>query len=189
MSYRYPFEPPKIRFLTPIYHPNIDNAGRICLDALKLPPKVGLMRCQNRDAWMGDVHRLAMECCYVGYSIKGVLSLWHFYEKLSVGHHSKESGHVLILSFRVLGGHLWTSPQCSPLSSSLWPSLIQMILSWQTLWVPSLSDVHRVKVWWAEHYSENLTQKRTYTRVERQAMHFSSLSRAVVLREYFVTFQ
>ncbi|XP_062397553.1 ubiquitin-conjugating enzyme E2 T isoform X2 [Sardina pilchardus] len=36
---RYPFEPPKIRFLTPIYHPNIDNAGRICLDALKLPPK------------------------------------------------------------------------------------------------------------------------------------------------------
>ncbi|TSM04914.1 Ubiquitin-conjugating enzyme E2 T [Bagarius yarrelli] len=36
---RYPFEPPKMRFLTPIYHPNIDNAGRICLDVLKLPPK------------------------------------------------------------------------------------------------------------------------------------------------------
>ncbi|XP_028850329.1 ubiquitin-conjugating enzyme E2 T [Denticeps clupeoides] len=36
---RYPFEPPKVRFLTPIYHPNIDNAGRVCLDALKLPPK------------------------------------------------------------------------------------------------------------------------------------------------------
>lgn len=36
---RYPFEPPKIRFLTPIYHPNIDTSGRICHDALKLPPK------------------------------------------------------------------------------------------------------------------------------------------------------
>uniref|UniRef100_A0A8K9XZP2 Ubiquitin-conjugating enzyme E2 T n=1 Tax=Oncorhynchus mykiss TaxID=8022 RepID=A0A8K9XZP2_ONCMY len=36
---RYPFEPPKMRFLTPIYHPNIDNNGRICHDALKLPPR------------------------------------------------------------------------------------------------------------------------------------------------------
>ncbi|KAM3618533.1 uncharacterized protein V6R79_021413 [Siganus canaliculatus] len=36
---RYPFEPPKIRFLTPIYHPNVDSSGRICHDALKLPPK------------------------------------------------------------------------------------------------------------------------------------------------------
>lgn len=36
---RYPIEPPKIRFVTPIFHPNIDNAGRICLDSLKMPPK------------------------------------------------------------------------------------------------------------------------------------------------------
>lgn len=33
----YPLEPPKVRFLTRIYHPNIDRIGRICLSTLKLP--------------------------------------------------------------------------------------------------------------------------------------------------------
>ncbi|XP_015596125.1 ubiquitin-conjugating enzyme E2 T [Cephus cinctus] len=37
----YPFEPPRIKFLTPVYHPNIDNSGRICMDLLKMPPKGG----------------------------------------------------------------------------------------------------------------------------------------------------
>ena len=45
--------PPKIRFLTKIYHPNIDKLGRICLDVLKgryhpisiRPESFMLMRC------------------------------------------------------------------------------------------------------------------------------------------------
>ena len=31
----YPFTPPKFKFLTPIYHPNIDDQGAICLSLLK----------------------------------------------------------------------------------------------------------------------------------------------------------
>ena len=31
----YPMSPPKVRYLTKLYHPNVDKLGRICLDILK----------------------------------------------------------------------------------------------------------------------------------------------------------
>src|SRR4051794_35416212 len=31
----YPYFPPEVRFTTPMFHPNVDMAGRICLDILK----------------------------------------------------------------------------------------------------------------------------------------------------------
>lgn len=39
-NFRFPFEPPIVRFASPVAHPNVDEAtGRICLDLLRMPPE------------------------------------------------------------------------------------------------------------------------------------------------------
>ncbi|KAG7391243.1 Ubiquitin-conjugating enzyme E2 T [Phytophthora pseudosyringae] len=58
---RYPFEPPKVRFVTPIYHPNIDDAGRICLDTLKMQPKGSWLPSVNLSTLLTTIRLLMAE--------------------------------------------------------------------------------------------------------------------------------
>lgn len=58
---RYPFEPPKVWFVTPIYHPNIDTGGRICLDTLKMPPKGAWKPCLNISTVLTSIQLLMAE--------------------------------------------------------------------------------------------------------------------------------
>ncbi|KAM5510953.1 ubiquitin-conjugating enzyme E2 35 [Fusarium oxysporum f. sp. phaseoli] len=44
----YPMTPPKIRFLTKIFHPNVDKLGRICLDVLKSGLHIRMHTCLER---------------------------------------------------------------------------------------------------------------------------------------------
>ncbi|OQR94341.1 ubiquitin-conjugating enzyme E2T-like [Achlya hypogyna] len=58
---RYPFEPPKVHFITPIFHPNIDNGGRICLDTLKMQPKGSWMPSVNLSTLLTTIRLLMAE--------------------------------------------------------------------------------------------------------------------------------
>lgn len=57
----YPFQPPHVQFLTQIYHPNIDTAGRICLDILKSPPTGSWKPAQNLHSILTSIQLLLAE--------------------------------------------------------------------------------------------------------------------------------
>ncbi len=57
----YPFQPPNVQFLTKIYHPNIDTAGRICLDVLKSPPTGSWKPAHNLHTILTSVQLLLAE--------------------------------------------------------------------------------------------------------------------------------
>lgn len=57
----YPFQPPHVQFLTRIYHPNIDTAGRICLDVLKSPPTGSWKPAHNLHTILTSIQQLLVE--------------------------------------------------------------------------------------------------------------------------------
>ena len=62
---------PKIRFLTKIYHPNIDKLGRICMDTLKGMSQNYILRCA--DSYLGNWSP-ALQIRTVLLSIQALLS-------------------------------------------------------------------------------------------------------------------
>ena len=58
---RYPFQPPQVQFATPIYHPNVDTAGRICLDVLKSQPQGSWKPAHNLSTVLTSIQLLLSE--------------------------------------------------------------------------------------------------------------------------------
>ena len=73
----YPMSAPKVRFITKIYHPNIDKLGRICLDILKGKTWVILFRSESRNDgsdFFSDKWSPALQIRTVLLSIQALLS-------------------------------------------------------------------------------------------------------------------
>lgn len=57
----YPNKPPMIKFVTKVYHPNIDKSGQICLNILRSPPNGDWKPSLNLPKTILSVHSLLSE--------------------------------------------------------------------------------------------------------------------------------
>ena len=66
---RYPYVPPTVKFVTPCYHPNVDDHGNICLDILKV--RILRMHCHTGGRDEGSLGpRIVSGPCAVSLSIQ-----------------------------------------------------------------------------------------------------------------------
>lgn len=61
LTARYPIDPPLVSFITKIHHPNIDSAGRICLDLLKQKPNGTWTPCSSLSVLLMAIQQLLIE--------------------------------------------------------------------------------------------------------------------------------
>jgi hypothetical protein len=142
-------EPPQIQFQTRVYHPNIDDVGRICCDLLNLPPKVGrsaARACPLSATCSPGLHAAGAAAAAdpattlastayrtVDPSVKHVLAADQQQPGTQdpAGVHPESGAHWRI-ACRARGAPPWTCAPCWPASDSCWPSPTPKTRSWWT---------------------------------------------------------